>query len=127
MDEPSKEEMIDFINEHLVDLNNELTPFTPLSEIRAKLQAVKASREEELHPDEWSDDEILEQAQDYIDFLTNERINNESPISISRGPEVGGMIKKRRYKRVSKKNKRKASKKRKSRKNKKRTRKHRRK
>ena len=129
MDNLIKQEMIDFINDHIVDVNNELTLLTPDNELRTKLEEVITLREQELtedgiYPDDWGDDEIIEQAQDYINLLLDDMPTDDlvSDVSVTpaRGVKKRKSSKKRKSKRKSKrrsskKNKRRTSKKRKNR------------
>ena len=118
MDNPTDEEaLIGFIN---ATLGIQLTLSTLASEIKTRLEEIITLREQELtedgiDPDDWGDDEIIGQIQDYINDLPNFKFPDIS-MSIG-GPGIGGKLKKSK-KRKSKK--RKASKKRKPRK----TRKH---
>ena len=129
MDNLIKQEMINFINDRVVDVNNELTLLTPDNELRTKLEEVITLREQELtedgiYPDDWGDDEIIEQAQDYINLLLDDMPTDDLVSDVSVTPARGGKkrksSKKRKSKRKSKrrsskKNKRRTSKKRKNR------------
>jgi hypothetical protein len=105
MDNPTDEEaLIDFIN---ATLGLQLTLSTPASEIKLRLEEIITLREQELTEDgidhdDWGDDEIIGQIQDYIDDLPNLKFFD---ISMSTGgPGIGGKLKKSK-KRKSKKRK----------------------
>lgn len=80
-DIPSKQEMIDFIIENFGQNNQR--DLTTLRGIKNTLQGLIGVRQQELtemgvYHDDWLDDEILGQIENYLDLLDEKRVNNET-------------------------------------------------
>lgn len=63
----SKDEMIEFIRENNYTARN--ASLNTLNEIMTQLRIIEENRKEEVHHDEWLDDEILQQTEAYLEYL----------------------------------------------------------
>ena len=77
-----KLEMLNFIEENLVPRPDNLNDLTTLSQIKKMLEEIIRNRERSLteegvDPDDWGDDDILGQAEEYINELNAKRLENE--------------------------------------------------
>lgn len=63
----SKEHMIKFIKKNMrVSSDTKLSTF---KEIKNQLKIIEESRKNQIHHDEWYDDEILQQIEEYLEYL----------------------------------------------------------
>jgi len=78
----TKTEIIEFIRQNTYPKPNDLNELTTLRQLKNMLQIVIRNREQELveedvHHDDWIDDDILGEAQDYMNELNENRLANE--------------------------------------------------
>jgi hypothetical protein len=91
MDTPSKDEIIQFIRK-----NTYIRPNTKLStfkEINNQLQKMKQMQElrlteEGVHHDDWPDDELLQQIEEYKEYIIPEIIREEENIKNARDVSI---------------------------------------
>ena len=77
-----KTKIIEFIRQNTYPKPNDINEVTTLRQLKNMLQIVIKNREQDLveegvHHDYWIDDEILGEAQDYMDELDENRLANE--------------------------------------------------
>lgn len=78
----SKNEMIEFVRENNYNARN--ASLNTLNEVREQLRIIEENRKDEVHHDEWLDDEILQQTEAYLEYLETAIPREEANIKNAR-------------------------------------------